>query len=228
MRYPDLYHEEDTGQPHGGEVEGKQRPPDVLDRYGRDALKLAEKLAEALTDNYTLREQRRGLRAEVADLKSKTAPEGARVLTKDEAAVYDAYAALGKKPDELKQAIDLNGEATTELARLKREQLLGKAAAASGFKPSVLQTLAGDLPIELRDVDGKPAAFVEGKPLAEYAGTAWADFLPALTVQTGTGYVAQSTGDKPPAQGDKAAQHIAAQEERRKAQPNPLMKPQGA
>jgi hypothetical protein len=192
-------------------------------------MRLLEKQAELLTDNSQLREQRRTLRQEITDLKSKVAPEGARILAADEAPLWDAYTALGT-PDALKQSIDANGEATAKLARLERSEQLRKAADASGYKAGVLERLAGDLPIELREIEGKPVAFVKDdtgeRLLTEHATTAWADFLPALRADAtspGTSYVAQSAGNTQPV-GDKAAQFIAAQEERRKAQPNPLMK----
>jgi hypothetical protein len=206
MRYPMLYHEADTeNDPQGGA--SKVRASELRSQLGTNVDETAlMRLLEKQADNSQLREQRRTLRQEVTDLKSKAAPEGTRVLSTDEAKAYDAYAALGK-PDDLRKAIDLNGEATAKLARLEREQLLGKAASAAGFKSAVLQRLAGDLPIEIRDVDGKPAAFVKDAtgetPLTEYATTAWADFLPALQVeaqQGGTSYVNQSAGDKLPPQ----------------------------
>ena len=105
MRYrsliPHMYAEDD-GQPQGGEG---QQPSDLLDRYGKDALKLAEKLADAQRDNYRLREKNRTLTAELTDAKGKAPADGARVLSKDEAAAYDAYTALGA-PAALKTQLD--------------------------------------------------------------------------------------------------------------------------
>jgi len=177
------YYSEDDGKPQGGDANGKVRASDVLDQYGRDVVKMADKVADLLTDNNQLRKQRTDLREEITTLKAKVAPEGARILTADEAADYAAYAALGN-PDAVKQALDANGEATAELARLKRAEKLRTAAEAAGYKPSVLTTLAGDLDIQTEAKDGATLVYVvkdnEKTALADYAKTNWADFLPAL------------------------------------------------
>lgn len=175
------FQDDDDGKPQGGDA--KPRPSDVLEQYGRDALRLAEKLADVQSDNYRLREERRNLKQQLTDAQGKVPAEGTRLLTKDEAAIWDAYAALGK-PADIKQAMDANGTATAELATLKREKALTKAAEVAGFKASVLTTLAGDLDIQTKEKDGKPVVVVvkDGTetPLADYATSAWADFLPAL------------------------------------------------
>ena len=186
------YRDGDTeADPQGGSGgDGKQRPTDVLDRFGRDALKLAEKLAEALSDNYTLREQRRVLRQEVTELKAKAAPEGARLLTTDEAPLWDAYKALGA-PDAIKKSIENASGATAELTTLKREKQIRAAAEAAGYKAAVLERLAADLTIEVRPVkDAAPVVVVvkdgQETALADYAKDNWGDFLPALEAKQGS------------------------------------------
>ena len=104
--------------PQGGSS-GKTRASDVLEQYGRDALRLAEKLADVQSDNYRLREERRTLKQRLAETTGKVPASDARVLTKDEADEYSAYVALGK-PAAIKQAIDANGVATAELTKLRR------------------------------------------------------------------------------------------------------------
>lgn len=182
------FHEADTDADPQGGSSGKTRASDVLEQYGRDALRLAEKLADVQSDNYRLREERRGLKQQLTDANGKVPAADVKVLTKDEAALWDAYATLGK-PDAIKQAIDLNGDATAKLAKLEREKALGQAADAAGFKPAVLLTLAGDLDIQTKAKDGKPHAVVvmDGKDtaLTDYAAQQWADFLPALRVAAG-------------------------------------------
>ena len=182
--------EADTeADPQGG-ASGKVRASELRAQLGTTVdetalMRLLEKQAELLTDNSQLREQRRTLRQEVTELKSKVAPEGARILTADEAKVYDAYATLGK-PDDVKKALEANSTATAELATLKHEKHIALVAEASGFRPAVLAKLAGDLDIQVRPVkDGQPIVVVvadgQETALADYAQTNWADFLPALT-----------------------------------------------
>jgi hypothetical protein len=183
------FREADTDVDPQGGASGKVRASDLRAQFGNTVdeqalMRLLEKQAELLADNSQLREQRRSLRQEVTDLKSKAAPEGARILTAEEAPVWDAYKALGK-PDALKTALDTKGTAEQELSALKREKAIAKAAEAAGFKASVLTTLAGDLDIQVRPVkDGSPLVIVvkDGAEtaLADYAQANWADFLPAL------------------------------------------------
>lgn len=184
MRKPFILHEADDGADTQGGSSGKTRASDVLEQYGRDALRLAEKLADVQSDNYRLREERRTLKQQLADAQGKAPAADAKVLTKDEAQAYDAYVALGK-PADLKTALDARGSADQELTALKRERTIAKAAEAAGYKPSVLATLAGDLDIQVKPgKDGKSLVVVvtdgEETALADYAAKAWADFLPAL------------------------------------------------
>lgn len=181
------YREADADNDPQGGSSGKTRASDVLEQYGRDALRLAEKLADVQSDNYRLREERRGLKQEVATLKERQPAEGTRVLSKEEADEYGAYVALGK-PADVKKAIDANGEASAKLAKLERDAQLRTAADAAGYKPSVLSTLAGDLDIQVEAKEGKPLVYVvkdgEKIALADYAAKEWADFLPALAQGT--------------------------------------------
>lgn len=185
------YREADTeADPQGGSS-GKTRASDVLEQYGRDALRLAEKLADVQSDNYRLREERRGLKQQLTEAAGKVPADGSKVLTVDEAKTYDAYVALGK-PADIKTALESKGTAETELTALKREKQIAKAAEAAGFKASVLTTLAGDLDIQVRPVkDSAPLVVVvtaEGETaLADYAQAHWADFLPALEATRGAG-----------------------------------------
>ncbi len=183
-----LSHEADTDTDPQGGSSGKVRASDVLDQFGRDVVKMADKLADLLTDNNRLRAQRATLRDEAATLKARVAPEGGRALTAEEASAWESYTALGK-PDEVQKALAANGEATAKLAKLERAERLRAAADASGFKSSVLTTLAGDLDIQVKPVkDGAPLVVVvkdgQETALADYAAAEWADFMPALTAHT--------------------------------------------
>jgi hypothetical protein len=206
-------YEDDSGADPQGGSSGKTRASDLRAQLGAQIdeqalMRLLEKQAELLTDNSQLREQRRTLRQEITDLKAKVAPEGVRMLTADEAPLWDAYTALGK-PDELKQAIDANGEATQKLARLERVEQIRAAAEAHGYKAGLLS--------ELRSLDGKAIetreieeqgqkvkrAFVKDGDaelsLPDFLTKRAPDAIGALTVNAapaGTSYVPQSVGDK--------------------------------
>jgi hypothetical protein len=184
------YFTDDDGSGESGDG-GKVRASDLRSQLGSQVdeqalMRLLEKHADVLSDNAKLREQRRLLKQEKAALEGKQTPEGARVLSADEARLWEAYTALGA-PDALKTSLDASQGAVGELASLKREKVIRSAAEAAGFKPSVLTTLAGDLDIQTKD--GKAVVIADGKetPLADYAKTHWADFLPALTPTTNGG-----------------------------------------
>ena len=196
---------DDDGQPQGGDANDKPRTTDVLDRYGRDALKLAEKLSEALTDNYTLREKNRKLRVDNETLAAAKPPEGSVVLSGDDARLLDAYKALGE-PGTLKQTLDAATQAHADLTTLRKSEVVRSAAEAHGFKPSVLSRLADGLELTMKEgKDKKLQAFVlkDDKELAldAYAEQEWADFLPSLTQQpAGDGVGSPAQGRKPASQ----------------------------
>jgi hypothetical protein len=190
------YHEADAeNDPQGGA--SKVRASELRAQLGTQVdetalMRLLEKQAELLTDNSQLREQRRTLRAEVTELKSKAPADGTRVLSADEAQAYDAYAALGLKPTDLKKALDEGTTVKQELASVRRGETLRSAAEAHGYKPAALAKLPSlkDQDITFKDVDekgadGKPVkakrAFVGDVSLPDYIQQNDAEFLPALT-----------------------------------------------
>lgn len=228
-----LLHSSDDGQPQGSTQPERDRPSDLLERYGKDALRLAEKLADAQADNFKLREKNRTLTTELQDARGKAPADGAVVLSKDDAAQLEAYRALGE-PDALKSTLTTAEEAQHQLATLKRERTLADAAAAQGYKAAALAklpSLAGkDLIVKDVEIDGKPtkAAFVaeDGKehPLAEYIAQHDAELLPALTAESGTqsngiSFVRQSTGAPAPKQ-TPAQAHIQRTYNRQGAKDN--------
>lgn len=213
MRYRLFLHAPDGGDdPQGGESPKKPRPSDLAAQYHNDAMRVSERLAEVLDDNFRLREKNRTLTAELTDAKGKAPADGAVVLSKDEAAQWAAYQALGA-PDALKQTVDASTKTADELATLKRERTTAEAAVAAGYKPAVLAklpSLAGkDLVVKDVEIDGKKAkqAFVvaDGKEhaLAAYITEHDPEFLPALTTEAakpaGTQFVRQSAGSDAPA-----------------------------
>jgi hypothetical protein len=208
---------EDDGGADGGDKDegGKVRASDLRSQLGATPdegalMRLLEKHAEVLTDNSQLRAQRRTLRQEVTDLKAKQPVEGGRVLTKEEAAAYDAYVALGE-PAKVKTSLEAAATATQRLTALERTDALRAAAEAHGYKAGVLG--------ELRSLDGKAIETremeVEGQKvkrafvkdgatetlLPDYLSQQAPDVLAALAAEppppAGTSYVAQSVGGKP-------------------------------
>ncbi len=221
MRYPPIYHAPDDGDdPQGGDSPKRPRPSDLAAQYHNDAIRISEQLAVVLEDNYKLRDKNRALSADLAAVKGKVPADGARVLSTDEAAQWDAYTALGA-PAALKTQIDTAQGAQGELATLKRERTIVDAAAAQKWPAATLAKLPSlkdkDLIVKDVEIDGAKVkqAFVahDGKehPLAEYVTTHDPEFLPALTTEAakpaGTQFVRQSAG-APPAKQSAIAAHL--------------------
>jgi hypothetical protein len=184
-----LFSADDDGGSGGDGDGGRVRASDLRSQLGSQVdeqalMRLLEKQSELLSDNHRLRGEKRTLKEKVTSLEARQTPENARVLTADETRLWEAYTALGA-PDALKASLDASSGATAELATLKRQERIRAAAEAAGYKASVLTQLAGDLDIQTKEKDGKalPIVVADGKetPLADYAKTHWADFLPALT-----------------------------------------------
>jgi hypothetical protein len=187
------------------------RSEDIINRSSnaQDTIaRLGRELDRNETRRFNLRAERRTLREQVAAV-----PEGARVLTKDEAKAYEAYLAFGKSPDELKQALDANGEATAKLAKLERQAQIRIAAEAHGYRAGLLSELRSldGKSIETREIEEQGSkvkrSFVKDGDvelsLPDFLSKQAPDAVGALTLDsssTGTGYVTQSTGDKQPPQ----------------------------
>lgn len=195
-----------------------------------DALKSFNKRLEKMDGNATgmammLFSENYQLREKLRTTEGKVSPEGATVLTGDDAKAWEAYKALGK-PDEVKQGLDQRTQLQSQVAEAQRGETLRSVAEAAGYKPSVLAQLdrmakasGKDLAFEVRDVqiDGETvrAPFVKDGDkelsMSDYATANWGDFMPALTAQSqsqgqgtqqsnGTAYPAQhagSGGNKP-------------------------------
>lgn len=240
-----LYESDDNDKPQGGDGQerDKLKPSDVLAQFGQTAegaLRMAERLAHYDNDNFNLRRKNERYKQELDALRGKAAPEGGKVLTKDEAALYDAYTALGK-PDAVKTALEAGKTGQERLATLERDALIRKAADAHKYNAAALAKLPSlkDKALLIEDIqgeDGKSAhrAYVqhEGGKLAlpDYIAQHDPEFAPALAMEpaqaAGTPFIPQGGGSGKPA-GDYATRFIERQEAQRKAQPNPLM-PKGA
>lgn len=203
-----FFFEPDKGSAGGGDPPAddpaKPRASDILDRHGNDALKLAERLATREGDNYSLREERRQLKEQLAALQGKLPAEGAVVLAGDDASQWQAYTQLGKL-DELQAALAERETTKGELATLKRDLELRDVAQIANYKPAVLKQLAGDAQFVIKEADGKRSIVVKDgekeTPLSDYAKAKWADFLPALQIgeaRQAIGTPQARTGATPP------------------------------
>lgn len=172
----------------------------LLKKHENDARAVAQLLYQ---ENYQYRSEIRDLQGQLTQARKLAPAEGAVVLSKEEAELWQKYQALGK-PEEIETE-------RNDAKRIKREQLLTQAAEVHELKPGVLQQLAGDLPIEIKEIDDngqkKKVAFVKGadgqeKVLTDYAKANWADFMPALEAkpkqQPATTYTRQSVGGTAP------------------------------
>ena len=170
----------------GGGDEHDEPTPDVTDESRLDAKKVLARhkgdslkaLAVLLGDNYKQRDRARRVEEEY---KAKLPPEGAVVLTGDDAKAWEEYKTLGR-PDEVKRVVD-------EGRKIARDRHREKVAGLLDWDAEVLGTLLdrdGIDPVveEAKGKDGKavPAAVVvtrgdDGKeqkvPLAEYADAHW-------------------------------------------------------
>lgn len=181
----------------GGDKQDKIKPSDVLERYGRtseSALRMAERVAELENRNYQLRESNRTIGLERDALKGKAAPDGAVVLTADQAKLWEAYQGLGK-PEDVTKALKDRDDAQTELGTFRRNAQIQQAAEAHGYKATALgkiPSLAGKA-IETREIeaDGQKVkrSFVKDgdkeTALDAYIQEHDAELLPALTADGG-------------------------------------------
>lgn len=171
----------------------KVKPSELVDRYSGDAVRMAQKLADVLNENFEYRQKNTTLTIENKDLKSKLPAADAVVLTKDDASDLARYRELGKL-DEVKDKLKTGAEAAERATKLTKEKVVREVAEAEGYKAPVLERLGDDLTYEVKPVtetiNGKQVerkrAFVklaDGKEeaLATYAGREWKDFLPSLT-----------------------------------------------
>lgn len=204
-------------------------------------------VAELMAQTYRLRRGKRIIEGKATpDEIRAVLPEGFSLLSKDEAAEFAAFRALGKL-DEVKSKVENEAKLKNQLSEQAREAIHRDAAEATGFAPAVLTKIAKSegLHIEVRDetVDGKVVkkAFARKAdkandplmPLTEYAEKHLAEFLPALKA-TGNNQQ-QTSGVRMPAQQqskpgqqqqgptDKASAFIAKRNERASKVVNPLM-----
>lgn len=157
----------------------------LLSKHNGDAIALA---ATLLAENAGYRDT---IRDQKATIEKASVPDGAMLLSKEQAEQWAAYQKLGAPADVEKGLTD--GKAAGEkLTTLERRETLRTVADKVGYKAGVLERLGADLTYEEVEVPGEKAGETvktygvkgaDGKvvPLAQYASTHWSDFLPALT-----------------------------------------------
>ena len=130
-------------------------------------------------------------------MKGQLPPEGSAVLSKADAEKWVAYSALGKV-DDLKTAMNERDSFRSDLSGRDRRDSNRSAADAAGYRPGVLEKLLpADAVTSVRDVqvDGKAVrtAFIKigdsERPLAEWATSEHADFMPSLAMQPQTAVI---------------------------------------
>lgn len=197
--YPFIYRSPDeSGGSSGDQPSDTAQQPDptqafhsLLQRHSDDTRAVAQLL---FNENYQYRQELRQAQQQLQTAQGRIPGEGSVILDNTQATLWQQYQALGT-PEELGQTL--------------RTDLVRQAAEAHGYKASALDTLARNLPLELRqeDVDGQTifvAYVLQGENnatrLDQYAQTHWPDFLPSLTAAPGAGKIIKQTpsGHTPP------------------------------
>ncbi len=178
-----------TANPRG-EGEGNQNDPPKFTREEWAAKRKAE-LADTQMD--VLIKKASDLEYDLREARRKVPKEGARILSPEEAAEYDAYVAIGPSKD-VKTRLETGDKASTDLSARQRGDHLREVAEATGTNLKALTRLAGDLTFEIGDeveTDGKKSRSVtvkdgdKSKPFGDYLKDEWSDMAPALLPQAG-------------------------------------------
>lgn len=221
--------EADAGQGSGGEGApagsdpspqgGEGTPPGVqslMTKHGGDAGAVAALLYQ---ENYQYRERIRQMQEQIP-------PKDAVILT--DPADLEAWNGRGDLAAQLEQA-------QQQLTAYERRQAISSAAAAAGYKESVLAGLVAQIDqpaaLETAEKDGETIATIrigeeaDPIPLADYASEHWADFMPALQPEerpTGTNYPGQAGSNGSAPQGGGVADLYLKRVQERAQAPNAL------
>lgn len=202
-----------------------------------------------LDDNEKARDGRRKFKERAEAAEAKIPKEGEVVLSKEDAASFELYKALGK-PDEVKKKIEDGTTAATTLSERDRQSAIAEAATLAQIPNAKLLAKLADpkkenFIVELRDEirEGKSvkvpfarknedkAAFM---PLMDFAKKELVDYMPALLAKGEGGNGASSqpvttpfpdqttTGTAPVAGEAKVKQFIEDRNKGAAARPNPL------
>jgi hypothetical protein len=227
-----LFDKPDDDPPPGGGGGGGGRDAGFTALRAKFNNDLERAVATLFDENHTLRERNRKLK-EQAD--SAKLPEGAVILQKDQAQVFEEYKKLGE-PAQLVQKTKLD-EATAKLEELDTERLHHRAAGLLGWKTTVAHDLLQNkgLRVEIKSEteNGKAVERVYVRPKADdkapltlaekYVSEKLADYLPSLKERQGPALPAQP-GEGSPGQGGGglADKFIAQREAANKVRTNPL------
>lgn len=207
-----------------------------LAKHDNDATAFATQL---YAENFGLREEKRKLGAQIQDLQGRVPTDGSVVLNGDDAKAWNSIKELNLSPEQIKEKLQTSDEANSQLAELRRKDLMREVSEVEGYKSSVLSTLIpADTQIEIKEAetDGKKhrAAFVKVKEngadkeyaLSEYVESNHKDFLPALKaeqVNTNTFVRQDSKGRAPSANPyDQIRQQAKERQEAQKKDSKPL------
>ncbi|WP_027480536.1 hypothetical protein [Deinococcus pimensis] len=177
------------GEGEGDKGAAAQR---LLDRHNGDFKAVIDKL---LDEAHGYREKIRTL---TADVEKSKLPDGSVVLTKEQAAAWEAYQALGK-PEDVKKNVEDGRVALDKLAGVEKRAQLDKVAKAMNWDPETfaeLDTLAGGLTWDVQEVtkgDQKVTQVsvkgADGKTTDAdaFAEERWKKFLPVLKLEASNG-----------------------------------------
>lgn len=191
----------------------------LIEKFGSEREALEAKTLE----DYKNREKNRQLREELESLRARL-PEGSIVLQREDAALWNQLKGLKEalkygegKTDAILSMLKEHGELKTFKSQQERDAELQKVADATGAKLEVLKQLGGSLTYDVKEIDGKKAAYVKyeesgvqkEKEFKEYAKEHWAPFEASLfppqsptsstrtSPQGGGGWVPQTPASKP-------------------------------
>jgi len=165
-----------------------------LNKMNGDAMAFATQLFD---ENYQYRTKIRGLEEQLTQIQAKAPAEGSVVLSREEAALFEAYKVLGK-PEDVKKQLDENPTVVEENKKLKRRDILREVAdvgiGGSKLRFSVLEDRANAsngieflVKEEGREKDKRKVAYVKDgdkeTPLEQYAQKNWADYMPSLKAE---------------------------------------------
>ena len=138
----------------GGGNSGQQREntADVAGRFNGDAARHANRISDVEHDNFQYREKLRDRDARIKELEGKVPASESVILTKEQAAQWDAYQKLGA-PDVVTKDLESGRAAITKNSARDKAETLEAAAKSVGFKPGLLKLLAPTLDVQMREVE---------------------------------------------------------------------------
>lgn len=142
---------EDTGSTDDPPTK-PNKPSELIEKYSGDAIKMADKLADVLNDNHSLREWKRTTAARLTELENKVPGDGAVVLKGDDLTRWQAYTELGS-PDDLLTLRREHETLAQEIATRRKRDEIAQVAEIAGFKADVLQDIGATVTYEVREVD---------------------------------------------------------------------------